>query len=591
MKKLFLSIIPLCLLLVLTNCTKQRPVKTCHTFQEMKDPTKDTLSDWSGVANESLLASFVSIDNKYPKSEIPVINGSVAIQKITGWKGERLSAQLLLWSASDVNQVELEFGDFESEKETLPSEIAKARFVRYVMTDEFADGCGHRKPENYAASLAPDMLDNLDCFDIEAKTVRPVWITVEIPRTAQPGSYTGNISLYAQGHKTQNFELQMEVLDKTLPPPSEWQFHLDQWQHPSAVARVLNLKPWSDEHFEKMKPVMQMLADAGQKVITANINKDPWNHQCFDAYEDMIVWTKNTDGTWTYDYSIFDRWVQFMMDMGVKKMINCYSMAPWNDELHYKDAQSQETVTVIAQPGSSEFEQMWGPFLPDFVKHLKAKGWLEITNIAMDERSPEAMKATLDALKKYAPELGVALADNHKSYQKYPFIKDMCVGAESPVDLQDIEQRRAKGLITTFYICCAHPFPNQFTFSDSAESAYIGWFTAANNFDGFLRWAFNSWVENPETDSRFRTWPAGDTYIVYPEARSSIRYERLVEGIQDYEKIRIIKKQLLKSNIGADRSKLDRLNAAIAKLGTVERTDTWNTDLNAAKALLNKLSE
>ncbi|MBS5980241.1 MAG: DUF4091 domain-containing protein, partial [Dysgonomonas mossii] len=278
-------------------------------------------------------------------------------------------------------------------------------------------------------------------------------------------------------------------------------------------------------------------------------------------------------------------------DMGVKKMINCYSMAPWNDELHYKDAQSQETVTVIAQPGSSEFEQMWGPFLPDFVKHLKAKGWLEITNIAMDERSPEAMKATLDALKKYAPELGVALADNHKSYQKYPFIKDMCVGAESPVDLQDIEQRRAKGLITTFYICCAHPFPNQFTFSDSAESAYIGWFTAANNFDGFLRWAFNSWVENPETDSRFRTWPAGDTYIVYPEARSSIRYERLVEGIQDYEKIRIIKKQLLKSNIGADRSKLDRLNAAIAKLGTVERTDTWNTDLNAAKALLNKLSE
>jgi len=591
MKKLFLSIIPLCLLLVLTNCTKQSPVKTCDTFQEMKDPTKDTLSDWSSVPNESLLASFVSIDNKYPKSEIPAINGSVVVQKITGWKGERLSAQLLLWSASDVNQVELEFGDFESEKETLPSEIAKARFVRYVMTDEFADGCGHRKPENYAASLAPDMLDNLDCFDIEAKTVRPVWITVEIPRTAQPGSYTGNISLYAQGHKTQNFELQMEVLDKTLPPPSEWQFHLDQWQHPSAVARVHNLKPWSDEHFEKMKPVMQMLADAGQKVITANINKDPWNHQCFDAYEDMIVWTKNTDGTWTYDYSIFDRWVQFMMDMGVKKMINCYSMAPWNDELHYKDAQSQETVTVIAQPGSSEFEQIWGPFLPDFVKHLKAKGWLEITNIAMDERSPEAMKATLDALKKYAPELGVALADNHKSYQKYPFIKDMCVGAESPVDLQDIEQRRAKGLITTFYICCAHPFPNQFTFSESAESAYIGWFTAANNFDGFLRWAFNSWVENPETDSRFRTWPAGDTYIVYPEARSSIRYERLVEGIQDYEKIRIIKKQLLKSNIRADRSKLDRLNAAIAKLGTVERTDTWNTDLNAAKALLNKLSE
>lgn len=589
MNKLFLSIILLCLLLV--NCTQQRSVKSCDTFQEMKDPTNDTLSDWSKMPNENLMASFVSIDKKYPKSVMPTIEKSLTTEKVTGWKGERLSVQLLLWSAHDANQVEVEFGEFKSEKGSLPSEIAQARFVRYIMTDEFAEGCGYRKPENYASSLSPDMLDNLDCFNMEAKTVRPVWITIEIPRTAQSGNYIGNISLHARDQKTQSFELEVEVLDKTLPPPSEWQFHLDQWQHPSAVARVHKLKPWSDEHFEKMKPVMQMLANAGQKVITANINKDPWNHQCFDAYEDMIVWTKNTDGTWTYDYSVFDRWVQFMMDMGVKKMINCYSMAPWNDELQYIDAQSQETVTVTAKPGTKEFEQMWGAFLPDFVKHLKSKNWLELTNIAMDERSPEAMKATLDALNKYAPELGVALADNHKSYKKYPFIKDMCVGVDGQVDLQDIKERREKGLITTFYVCCSHPFPNQFTFSDSGESAYIGWFAAANDFDGFLRWAFNSWVENPETDSRFLSWPAGDTYIVYPDARSSIRYERLVEGIQDYEKIQIIKEQLQQSNTNADKVKLDQLNTAIAKLGTVERTATWNDDLNAAKTLLNQLAK
>ena len=40
-----------------------------------------------------------------------------------------------------------------------------------------------------------------------------------------------------------------------------------------------------------------MLADAGQKVVTATLNKDPWNHQCFDAYEDMIRWTTRADGT------------------------------------------------------------------------------------------------------------------------------------------------------------------------------------------------------------------------------------------------------------------------------------------------------
>lgn len=38
-----------------------------------------------------------------------------------------------------------------------------------------------------------------------------------------------------------------------------------------------------------MRPTMRQLADAGQKVITATLNKDPWNNQCYDAYADMIV--------------------------------------------------------------------------------------------------------------------------------------------------------------------------------------------------------------------------------------------------------------------------------------------------------------
>ena len=67
----------------------------------------------------------------------------------------------------------------------------------------------------------------------------------------------------------------------------------------------------------------------------------------------------------------------------------------------------------------------------------------------------------------------------------------------------------------------------------------MGWYAMAAGYNGALRWAFNSWVKNPLVDSRFRTWPAGDTYIAYPQARSSIRYERLLEGIQDYEKYRL----------------------------------------------------
>src|SRR5699024_3667393 len=112
---------------------------------------------------------------------------------------------------------------------------------------------------------------------------------------------------------------------------------------------------------------------------------------------------------------------------------------------------------------------------------------------------------------------------------------------------------------------------------------YLGWYALAGNFDGFLRWSFNSWVKDPLLDSRFRTWPAGDTYTIYPGPRSSIRHERTVEGIQDYEKARITRQQLI------DQGRLEEVelfDQAIQKLNSVKRRAGWNEDLNEAKNLL-----
>lgn len=577
----------LSLVILFTACDKERPIKNCNTYPEPKDPNLDTSLDWSKVPDK-LNASFASIDVRYPKSEIPDLKQSCT-HKIVGWKGERLSAQILMWAPIDVKQIELEFSDFKSDKSSLSNDIAQARFVRYVITDEYANGCGDRKPEDFPAFLSADMLDNSECFDMEARTSRPVWITVEIPGDAHEGTYSGTIELFAKGHESKKFSLEVEVLNHTLPEPAQWKIHLDLWQHPSAVARVHNLKVWSNEHFEKMKPVMKMLANMGQKVITANVNKDPWNNQCFDAYEDMIIWTKHKDGTWSYDYNIFDKWINFMMnEIGITKMINCYSLIPWNNEVHYIDESKGNTlVNVKADPGSQVFVEIWKPFLIDFTRHLKEKGWFGITNIAMDERSPEEMTAALKLLKEVSPEFGISLADNQKSYKRYPYIKDMCVSAGSMVDSEDKKARRKKNLNTTYYVYCGNEFPNTFTFSDPAEGTYLSWYAIAADYDGFLRWAYNSWVENPITDSRFRKWPAGDTYSVYPDAGGSIRYERTLEGVQDFEKIHIIRKLLAEKG---EIEKLTKLNTAIAKLNTVERTDFWNSDLNTAKEILNEVS-
>lgn len=578
-------------ILAIAGCAqKQKTSVTCKNYAEA-DLTVTVTSDWD-AAPKGLQASVGSIDRRYVKHEIPQVEPTKEWTG-TAWKGERVSAQIVLWSKDSIAQVRCEISDFTaSDGKTIPAASAQARFVRYVITDEFAEGCGHRKPENYASSLSADMLDNIDCFDISPRTARPVWITMDVPSDAAPGVYTSTMQLFSEGKKKDIFTLKLEVLPQTLPQPSEWKFHLDLWQNPYAVARVVGVEPWSDEHWKALQPVMKMLADAGQKVITATLNKRPWNGQTEDAFDTMIAWTKKSDGSWSYDYTVFDRWVQFMMDLGIKNQINCYTMVPWGNTFYYTDEKEGKEIKISAAPGTKEYADLWKPFLADFIAHLDQKGWKNITRIAMDERNPEEMKAMLKLLAETAPGMGVALADNHKSYKQYPDqLTDLCVAHGATVDAADRAYRAEKGYITTWYVSCADAFPNVFTFSPPAEGAFIGWYTVAAGFDGFLRWAYNSWVKEPLIDSRFRTWPAGDCYIVYPDGRTSIRFERLREGIQDAEKIRILREKWQNDPSPEAKEKLAKLNETVNRFNIVEKPANLEELLSEGKKVLEQLSK
>lgn len=536
-----------------------------ETFAEAEDPVAADSTAWDGV-RKGLNAMWGSTDCLYSRSVPPASQDAPKSIRLTAWRGERVSAQAVLWSASGAQNVVCATDDFTSDGATLPAGIATARFVRYTIADKSDPKCICPRPQNHPAVLQPDMLDSLDRFDMAACTTRPVWITVNVPADAPAGIYRSQITVTrGDGCGKIRLPFELEVQDHLLPPPTEWRYHLDLWQHPAAVARAEGVELWSDAHFEALRRTMKILADAGQKVITATLNKDPWNHQCYDAYDDMIRWTLAADGTWHYDYTIFDRWVELMLSLGIDGMINCYSMVPWNNELVYNDEASGSPVTVKAEPGTPEFERMWTPFLKDFKQHLAAKGWLEKTNIAMDERSPEAMDAAVKVLEKCAPEMGFALADNHSSYKRYTMMRDVCVNINQKFDRADLDARRAEGYSTTFYVCCGPHFPNTFTYSNPWESELLGWYGLASGFDGMLRWAYNSYPEDPAYDSRFSGFPSGDTYFVYPYARSSIRMEKLVEGIQNVEKVRLLRE--------ADPAKVKDIDAILAEMMTMNILD------------------
>ncbi|MBN2761825.1 MAG: DUF4091 domain-containing protein, partial [Bacteroidales bacterium] len=500
-------------LFICLACINQRPSITCPTYEEKDDPAAKIDDKWA-ITGRGLHVSFGSTDIRYARHQVPM-ESVVKEMSQTAWRGERISAQAVLWSVDPVRQVECVLSEFKTEHgDILPAESFQVRFVRYVLTDEFAGGCGYRKAADLDSSLVADVLDSLLCIDMPLHSVRPVWLTVDIPQDAKPGLYTGSIKFYSKRNPPQELKFTIDVLARVLPSSENWSFHLDLWQNPFAIARWHNVELWSEEHFTVMRPYLNMLANAGQKCVTASIINHPWNSQTYDPFLSMIKWIKKTDGRWEYDYSVFDKWVEFAFSCGIGKQINCYTMVPWSNSFQYFDEKKNETVELQANPGSSAYTSLWKPFLKDFTGHLHNRGWFGQTTIAMDERSEEDMKEVIRLVKSADAGFKLSLAANHWYPDIMDDIYDLCVASEFNFPLEMKNQRRAEGKITTYYTCCSENYPNTFTFSPPAESAWLAWYSAALDLDGYLRWAYNSWVENPLTDSRFRSWPAGDTYLV-----------------------------------------------------------------------------
>ena len=181
----------------------------------------------------------------------------------------------------------------------------------------------------------------------------------------------------------------------------------------------------------------------------------------------------------------------------------------------YYDEATSRVQFINVKPGDAEYTEYWGSFLKDFSRHLRKKGWFEKTAISMDERPMEAMREAIKVIKQADPEFKITLAGNyHPEIQSDLYYLSIPYGHKFPENVK--AERERKGQISTVYTCCSEAFPNTFTFSDPAEATWTALHAIAGGYDGYLRWAVNSWTADPLRDSRFRTWAAGDTYSIYP---------------------------------------------------------------------------
>lgn len=368
---------------------------------------------------------------------------------------------------------------------------------------------GHLELVKYAP--VPNSLERREAYDRvvwgEKSTGAPRIVEITVPRATPPGVYGCGL-------------MNVTVLDRELPAPKDWLYYLDLWQHPWAIARLAGAKPFSKEHYAAMRPVYELLASAGQKTITVPILDMPWDHQCRDAYHSLVD---------DPDFELFDEYVEFCRSCGLGPDISCYSLCPWK---------------LKVNPGTPEFDVYWGDFMGRFAAHLKEKGWFDDTYMAMDERAPHQVKAVRDFIEKSAPGMKISMAGDRNPADFTGVEIDNYSQVLQHVTegfLAECKTRKARGLKTTIYTCCNPSTPNTFVGSNPYEAFWLGVVPGVWGLDGYLRWAFCSWPENPVEDASFGNWRAGDTFLAYPNGEPSIRFLELRNGIIAAEKLRILR--------------------------------------------------
>lgn len=497
---------------------------------------------------------------------------------------------------------------------------ASATVFKNAVGETLPDGCIQLSFLDYVINHQTDkkVYDILGDAErkFDAQSYGALFISFVTDEKTPAGEYSGSI-LIEGGGTTLAFPYTVEVVALDLSVADDV-LTVDLWQYPYSANRYYSGKTvleyfgtdhnssdktslryiYLDDRYEaQLAEQIRLYAAAGGDVITATVVEDAWSNQTTDPYPSMVKWTKGKDGTWKFDYTDFDKWVQLNLDNGVDGKIKCYSLAAWGSKVVFLLESTNMVYSTSYEIGSTVWKTTWTAFLKDFMAHVKEKGWFDLVYLAMDERGEDEIKAVCDLVQSVTDENGVsfkmAMAVNRLHAEKYfDNFADLSVSS-SQFDKENldaiVQHRIALGLSTTFYTCggTAGALTNEPY--DTPDFFYRLYQKGAN---GYLRWALDAFTDQPLVNTDHWKFVAGDESLIYPDrltdavmtVQSSVRFQAIIESYRKLCALEALRALSLEASV-----KVDALIAAYAKGNTdvKARVEQMEKDvLKLAKELL-----
>jgi hypothetical protein len=518
--------------------------------------------------------------------------------RIEAARGEYEAAQLVLNPGRrDGVLQKVEVGELRAKKgdAKIPASAISIMEVATVKVEHPSDYLG--EPGEYPDPLPPLVTP----LKLPANRNQALWILVHVPEDVPGGYYEGEIAITTDAGPGK-VSLRVEVFDFVLPKESHLRsgFGLDT----NEIKRYHKLKT-KEQELEVYDLYMKSFAE--HRIAPYSF----YAHAPIQIKFEGQGAEKQVKIGW----EAFDAAAQKYLDGMNLNAFMLQVQGLGGGTFHHR----VEGSFGGAKVGTPEYERLIGDYLKQLETHLKEKGWLKKAYVYwFDEPDPKDYAFVVDVMKRmkqHAPGLCRMLTEQpEKDLLGHV---DLWCGLTPEWKRETVAERRAAGEEVWWYVCCGPkaPYIGLFIEHPGVELRLWGWQSWQYGVQGILIWQTNYWTSGtafpktlqdpwqdpmsyvsgygvPEGAKQF--WGNGDGRFFYPPRRdpnqagepviappiSSLRWEALRDGVEDYEYFVLLKEAIEKARGKADAATLNEAQALLTVPAEISKdTTTFTKDV------------
>lgn len=486
---------------------------------------------------------------------------------------------------SDVQNFTITAVEFTSLQKAGGGEIAAENLAYHFALYEVnipTDHCGmpwqpsmQGKPL-YAKDAMCDALSNAASIDVAKGCNQPIYLEAYVPADTEPGLYKGMVTVKTSLGDFQK-ELTVQAYSATVPALKDAGFTYFNWMTDIAQGYYTE---WNA--FTSYYDIEDVNADGTDFTKDFYDILNNWAKIAADHRQNMVMISTTAlldaanskvdgDGHYTFDWSLFDKYVDVWLNHGVTRLAGIHFGYHGKDVMLKDDGKGNaafawEPYSVGQANYDKEKDNWYRQYLPALAGHLEEYDITGYPQFAGTEN-----KTLFDVwcqhlydepsnyrLWMYYADLADTYLVNSEGKQTKLFDADnsgctknadMAAKMDILVPLESIEtdsvtyfqEQAAQGKEFWTYVCIGpgKPWLNRFVHQPDTTYPILFWYDAQIDATGYLHWGMNVWNVGPFAD--------GDSYMVYPDKEgktllNSIRFDGQRDGIEDWELAQLAKK-------------------------------------------------